>query len=125
MYYNKKNLKLKEQDMYKLYGIPNCNTVKKAKDHLEQSGLEFELVNFKKAAPTQKLIKEWKDAFGDWPVNKRGPTFRKIKEDFENANAKEKTTLLIENSSAIKRPILVLDGEVLAFGYDEEKYNQI
>ena len=109
--------------MYKLYGIPNCNTVKKAKDHLENSGLDYELINFKKVPPTAKLIKEWKKAFGDWPVNKRGPTFRKIKEAYEEADSAGKIQLLIENSSAIKRPILVLENDILCFGYEEETYN--
>ncbi len=111
--------------MYKVYGIPNCNTVKKALTHLEEKGIEFEFINFKKQPPTKNLIKDWKAAFGDWPVNKKGPTYRKIKEEFEAANAAEKTTLLIETTSAIKRPIVTKNDEVLVFGYDAEKYDKI
>lgn len=111
--------------MYTIYGIPNCNTVKKALTHLDKKKLTYEFVNFKKQPPTQKLLKEWKAAFEDWPVNKKGPTFRKIKEDFENAAATEKYKLLVENSSAIKRPILVKNNKVVCFGYDEEAYNKL
>lgn len=111
--------------MYKIYGIPNCNTVKKALNHLEEAGLEYEFINFKKQAPTQTLLKEWKAAFGDWPVNKKGPTYRKIKEEFEAANAAAKYKILTETTSAIKRPILVKKDKVLCFGYDEEKYSQL
>ena len=68
--------------MYKIYGIPNCNTVKKALTHLDKAGVTYEFVNFKKEPPTVKLLKDWKVAFGDWPVNKKGPTYRKIKEEF-------------------------------------------
>jgi len=111
--------------MYKVYGIPNCNTVKKALTHIEKCGVEFEFINFKKQPPTKKLIKEWKSAFGDWPVNKKGPTYRKIKEEFEAASAAEKSTLLMETTSAIKRPILTKGDVVLCFGYDEEVYDTI
>lgn len=108
--------------MYTIYGIPNCNTVKKALTHLDKNKAKYEFVNFKKQPPTQKLLKEWKTAFGDYPANKKGPTFRKIKEDFEAGSAAEKYKLLVEFSSAIKRPILVKNGKTICFGYDEEKY---
>jgi arsenate reductase len=111
--------------MYKIYGIPNCNTVKKALTHLDSKSLKHEFINFKKEAPTQKLIKEWKTAFGDWPVNKKGPTYRKIKDEFEAAAAPAKYKLLTETTSAIKRPILVKNDKVICFGYDEEKYNEL
>lgn len=110
--------------MYKIYGIPNCNTVKKALTHLDKAGAKYEFINFKKDPPTQVLIKEWKEAFGDWPVNKKGPTYRKIKDEFEAATSAAKTKLLCETSSAIKRPILTKGKKVLCFGYDEEKYEK-
>ena len=111
--------------MYKIYGIPNCNTVKKALTHLDNSHVKYEFVNFKKEPPTQALIKNWKTAFGDWPVNKKGPTYRKIKDEFESSAAPAKYKILTETTSAIKRPILEKSGKVLCFGYDEESYNKI
>lgn len=111
--------------MYKIYGIPNCNTVKKALNHLEAQNIEFEFINFKKQAPTQAQIKVWKQAFGDWPVNKKGPTYRKIKDEFESANAAAKYKMLTETTSAIKRPILTKNDNVITFGYDEEAYNKV
>lgn len=111
--------------MFTVFGIPNCNTVKKALAQLEQNGASYEFISFKKVPPTKKQIQEWKKAFGDWPVNKRGPTYRKIKEAFEAASAVEKTQILIDNSSAIKRPIVMKGDKVLAFGHDEEVYQKI
>lgn len=111
--------------MYKLCGIPNCNTVKKARVHLESSGIDYEFMNFKKEPPLKKDIVAWKKAFGDWPANKKGPTFRKIKEDFEAADSNQKKEILITNSSAIKRPILEKDGVAIHFGYDEDFYNSL
>jgi Spx/MgsR family transcriptional regulator len=111
--------------MYKLYGISNCNTVKKAQKHLDNAQIAYEFVNFKKTPPTKDQLKVWKDAFGDWPVNKKGPTYRKIKEEFEAANAAAKYKILMETTSAIKRPILTKKDKVVSFGYAEEEYNKV
>ncbi|MCO4756142.1 MAG: arsenate reductase, partial [Bacteriovoracaceae bacterium] len=61
----------------KVYGIKNCDTVKKALKFLNENELEYEFVDFKKVTPTKADILRWKEAFGDLPVNKRGTTFRK------------------------------------------------
>ncbi len=111
--------------MYKIYGIPNCNTVKKALTHLDKLKINYEFINFKKSPPTKQQIKAWKADFGDWPVNTKGPTFRKIKDDYEKTNAEGKYKLLIENSSAIKRPILTNKNKAICLGYDEEFYNNL
>lgn len=107
--------------MYTLYGIANCDTVKKTKKYLDEKGVDYDFVNFKKTAPTAKNIKLWQDYLGDMPVNKRGTTFRKIKDDFEKSSQSNKVKLLIENSSAIKRPILEKNKSVMAVGFDEVK----
>ena len=108
--------------MIKLYGIPNCNTVKKAQLFLDKKNVEYEFINFKKTPPTMTQINKWKKAFGDWPVNKKGPTYRKIKDEFEAADAKTKKNILISTTSAIKRPILEIEEEVKLFGFKEEEY---
>ena len=110
--------------MYKIYGIPNCDTVKKALSHLNESSIQYEFVNFKKTPPTKTQLQQWKKSFGDWPVNKRGPTYRKIKEEFEAANDAGKKEILAQTTSAIKRPILEKDGVTICFGYCKEDYDQ-
>lgn len=67
----------------------------------------------------------WKSFMKEWPVNKRGPTYRKIKDDFENASDAAKFGLLIESSSAIKRPLVEKDGKPLIAGYDEDLYSKL
>lgn len=109
---------------YIMYGIPNCNTVKKAQTALNDKGIDFEFVNFKKTPPNKTQLKRWKSFFTEWPVNRKGPTFRKFKEDFENADATQKWELMIENTSMIKRPILEKDGKVIAMGFDEADYKK-
>lgn len=111
--------------MYQLYGIPNCNTVKKAKMWLEDNGIEFKFFNFKKETPTLKMLTRWEKFFGDIPANKKGPTFRKIKEEFESESKVGQRNLLLKNLSAIKRPILEKSEETLYIGFKEEDYRNL
>lgn len=106
----------------KVYGIKNCDTVKKALQFLDKNKIEYTFVDFKKYTPTKSDIQRWKKEFGDFPANKKGPTFRKIKEQFEAADAAGKTELLIENTSAIKRPIVEGAKQTL-FGFDEIEWS--
>ena len=111
--------------MFKIYGIPNCDTVKKAKTFLEKSGAEFEFVDFKKSPPTADDIDRWGRAFGGQPLNKSGLTYKKHKEEFEKLSAAAQIPFIIKNSSMIKRPILEKNGKVLAFGFKEEEYKSL
>jgi arsenate reductase (glutaredoxin) len=97
--------------MYKLYGIKNCSTMKKAFDYLDSQSIDYHFVDYSKQKPTLQDLARWRSGFGELPVNKAGTTFRKIKEAYESADEEQKASLLIENSSAIKRPIL--EGENL------------
>lgn len=108
--------------MYKLFGISNCDTVKKAKEFLTKSGVEFHFVDFKKYKPTKDDLVRWSKSFNGLPVNMKGSTYKKHKEYYENLNEMEKIPFLQENTSMIKRPILERDHEVLAFGFDRDDY---
>lgn len=106
----------------KLYGIPNCDTVKKVRTYLEKHNMDYEFIDFKKQPPTEEQILKWKAFMKNWPANTKGPTYRKIREKFEAASDSQKIKLLIENSSAIKRPILEESGQVKAIGNDPDFY---
>lgn len=110
--------------MYTLFGIPNCNTVKKAMDFLKSKKIDFAFIDFKKQKPTVEQIKKWKEAFGDLPVNKTGLTYRKYKSEYESLTESQKIKFLIEQSSMIKRPILEKNSKVLTFGFSEEDYSK-
>lgn len=120
--FNEKGRAVKKTSKYQLFGIPNCDTVKKVRNSLEKSKIAYEFVDFKKQPPTETDIKRWKSFVKDWPVNTKGPTYRKIREAFESATDSQKLKILIENSSAIKRPILEKDGRVQVIGFDPEFY---
>ena len=107
--------------MIKLYGIPNCDTVKKARSWLAENGIEFEFVDFKKNAPTADLIDGWLEQ-----ADKRGTTWRKLdKNAQESAATKEGAiALMVKNPSIIKRPVLVKKGQVYV-GFSVEAYQEI
>lgn len=110
--------------MYTLYGIKNCNTMKKAFQYLDEHGLEYTFVDYKKQAPTSEDLQRWQAGFGELPVNTRGTTYRKLKADYENANSAEQMALLQANPSAIKRPIL--EGpDTLLKGFDADVWSHL
>lgn len=107
----------------RLYGIPNCDTVKKARTWLDTHHVAFEFNDFKKAGVDTDALDRWLDALG-WEVvlNRAGTTFRKLpdadKADLDRAKVR---ALLLANPSAIKRPIVEHDGGVTA-GFTPERY---
>lgn len=108
-----------------MYAIANCDTVKKARKHLDLNKVIYQFHDFKKSPPTEVLLKLWSVFLKEIPVNKKGTTYKKYKDQYEALSDKEKIQFLIEHSSMIKRPILMKSSEVLWIGYDEEIYNQI
>ncbi len=111
--------------MFKIFGIPNCDTVKKARTFLEKKKVEAEFVDFKKYKPSDDDIERWSKTFGGLPVNNKGVTYKKHKEEFEALNTKAQIKFIQTNTSMIKRPILEKNGKVLAFGFDEEQYKTL
>ena len=108
-----------------LYGIPNCNTVKKAQDWLKANNIAFEFHNFKKEGITAQKLSEWFDVFG-WEkvINKNGLTFKKLtKEEQAQINSAENVIpYLMQNTSAIKRPIVEENGKAILIGFNEDAY---
>lgn len=112
----------------KLYGIPNCNTVKKAQDWIKNNGLAYEFHNFKKDGITAEKLTEWFQIFG-WEkvINRAGLTFKKLTKEEQAAINSESTAIayLLNNTSAIKRPIVELNGKAILLGFKEEEYQAL
>ncbi len=112
--------------MITLYGIPNCDTVSKARKWLAARGIEFQFHNFKKDGLDRDTLQNWVKQLG-WEVllNKRGMTWRKLsdeqKKDLDEAKA---INIMLENTSIIKRPVLDIDGQ-FHVGFKPEQYEQI
>ena len=107
-----------------LYGIPNCDTVKKARTYLDARGVSFAFHDYKKAGVTEEHLTRWASQVG-WEklLNKAGTTFKKLpdsdKADIDEAKA---IALMIANPSMIKRPV-VEGGKTLLVGFNPAVYD--
>lgn len=110
-----------------IYGIANCDTVKKARAWLAANGLAYEFVDFKKQPPSVGLIESWLTQIPlDTLLNKRGTAWRKLtpKQQAEAADLQGAVKLMVEQPSIIKRPVLDKDGG-FHVGFSEESYRTL
>ncbi len=112
--------------MFTLYGIKNCDTIKKARRFLDAEGVTYQFHDYRTDGVDKKLVQQWVDQHGwDVVLNKRGTTWRKLDSDTkENTSATNVADLLCEHPAMIKRPILV-DGKSSYVGFSTETYTAI
>lgn len=112
----------------KLYGIPNCNTVKKARDWLFNNDIAYTFHDFKKQGISAELLNIWLAQFPhEKLINRAGLTWRGLDEITKNSiidNASA-VTLMQTKTSVIKRPVLENDGKILYLGFDEAVYQEL
>ncbi len=112
--------------MIKMYGIPNCDTIKKARKWLDAHGVEFEFHDYKKAGVPETDLKKWSKQVG-WEVllNRRGTTWRKLDDKTKDSiNEAAAIKLMLAQPSIIKRPVLVA-GKTVLVGFDEAEYKNL
>jgi arsenate reductase len=111
-----------------VYGIPNCDTVKKARDWLDARGIAYAFHDFKKAGVDSALLRSWlADVPLDTLVNRRGTTWRALT-DAQKASAETPDgaiALMIEKPSLIKRPVLGHGDRVTAVGFSADQYESL
>lgn len=112
----------------RLYGIPNCGTVKKARVWLDAHGVAYEFQDFKKQGVTEAQLSGWLKQVG-WQrlLKKTGPTWGQLS-DAAKASIKDDASalaLMLEKPNVIKRPVLEHNGKVLATGFVESDYEKI
>lgn len=108
--------------MIVLYGIPNCDTVKKARAWLDERGVAYRFHDYKKTG-VPDAVEAWVDRIG-WEalLNRTGTTFRRLPEaERTDLNRERATAIMRAHPSAIRRPVLV-DGERLEVGFKPERY---
>lgn len=114
--------------MIKLYGIPNCNTVKKARVWLDEHQVSYEFHDFKKIGVSQAMTENWL-AQQPWEklVNRAGMTWRKLSEETKASitNNVSAAALMMDKTSVIKRPILENDSKILSLGFKEDIYQEL
>ncbi len=106
-----------------LYGIPNCDTVKKARVWLADHGVAYEFHDYKKAGIDRARVEGWVAEHGwETVLNRAGTTFRALPDaDRADLNAAKAVDLMLAQPSMIKRPVLDLGGRTLV-GFKPERY---
>jgi arsenate reductase len=108
----------------KIFGIPNCNTVKKARDWLTSNNIPYEFVDFKKQTPTEPQVHGWLARVDlEQLINRKGTTWRLLSEDQQKSAQTQAgaIALMLSKPSVIKRPVLQSEDQIM-LGFDEIKY---
>ncbi|TXJ09548.1 MAG: arsenate reductase [Acinetobacter sp.] len=114
--------------MLKIYGIKNCNSMKKAFTALDAQGLAYEFHDYKKQGMTADKLQAWLEQAGqDLILNKKGTTWKKLSPEqqaYALQNQAQLIETLINHPSMIKRPVLET-AQGLVIGFDAEHYQQL
>lgn len=108
-----------------IYGIKNCDTMKKARTWLDGQGIDYAFHDYKSSGIDHGSVERWCDAAG-WEavLNRAGTTFRKLPEPAkDNLDRERAIALMLDQPSMIKRPILETEGRVLV-GFKPELYDR-
>ena len=109
-----------------VYGIPNCDTIKKARKWLDEQGIDYRFHDYKKQGVEEQLVRAWVAELG-WEnlVNRRGMMWRKLPQDIRDAMDEESAVrVMLETPSIIRRPLLDT-GEARHLGFSENDYREI
>lgn len=109
-----------------LYGIKNCDTMKKALKWLDNNDVEYQFHDYKKEGADQAIIQSAINQCGwEQVINRRGTTWRKLDDQIkETMDAKKALEIALENASIVKRPLLV-KGDQIHLGFKEDEYQKI
>lgn len=109
--------------MITMYGIPNCDTVKKARVWLDQHGVDYAFHDYKKAGADRAKLEQWVDEHGwETVLNRAGTTFKKLPDaDKANLDRDKAVALMLAQPSMIKRPVLDL-GDRRLVGFKPDAY---
>jgi arsenate reductase len=112
--------------MTTMYGIKNCDTIKKARDWLESQGVAYDFHDYKAGGIDKPLLEAWVKKLG-WEVllNKAGTTFKKLPDaDKANLTESKAIALMLAQPSMIKRPVLEAKGK-LTVGFKPDEYKML
>lgn len=105
-----------------IYGISNCDTVKKARRWLDDHAIDHHFHDFRKEGLSNSLVKTWIDTIGiETLVNKRGTTYRLLSDDVKQQLESDPIPVLCEQPTLIKRPVLVT-GKNVHVGFSNDQY---
>ena len=112
--------------MITMYGIPNCDTIKKARTWLEGHKVEYAFHDYKKAGIDKALLEGWVKQTGWEPLlNRAGTTFKKLPDaDKDGLTEKKAIALMLAQPSMIKRPVLEKKGKITV-GFKPDEYAKL
>ena len=109
-----------------IYGIANCDTMKKARAWLSQNGIDFVFHDYRKQGLDAEQLSRWIDTLG-WQdmLNRRGTTWRKIADaDKASIDRESAIQIMLDNPAIIKRPLLAIDDH-LHLGFSDSQYSDL
>ena len=108
-----------------IYGIKNCDTMKKARAFLDKKGVAYAFHDYKTKGIERAKLEGWaKKAGWETLINRAGTTFRKLPDkDKDGITEKKAIALMLAQPSMIKRPVLELGGGKLLVGFKPETYS--
>lgn len=115
---------LAKRSVMHVYGIKNCNTVKKALTWLDENDISYTFHDFKKEGVSEVKLRAWEDQIGWEPlVNKRGTTWRQLSPAEQTAvtDSISANALMQAKTSVIKRPVIESSAGIIV-GFDESEY---
>ncbi len=109
-----------------LYGIKNCDTVKKARKWLDENNISHRFHDVRADGLDQDMLARWIEAAGwETVLNKRGTTWRKLDPSIqENISAENLSELLLGHPAMVKRPVLDMSGAI-TIGFKADSYAEI
>jgi len=111
--------------MYKIYGIKNCDTMKKTFDWFTQHNIPYQFHDYKKEGISADKIQEWlTQKPWDILINRAGTTWKKLSEEEKATDDSTATQLMVAKPSMIKRPIIETD-KIIVMGFNSDTYGEI
>ncbi len=112
--------------MTTIYGIKNCDTMKKTFKWLDEMGIEYNFYDYKKNGVDEKILKKAVKEFSwEQVLNRKGMTWRKLPKDVQSSmDEKKAIDIALENPSIIKRPLLI-HKEEMVLGFNPETYENM
>jgi arsenate reductase len=114
--------------MYIVYGIPNCDVIKKVINWFQDKKISYVLHDYKKESISSDTLKHWCKQVG-WETifNKRSTTWKELGETVQSTVTGEDAAIriMMEHTSIIKRPVIEKNGKVIVVGFDAAKYEKL
>ena len=111
--------------MLTIYGIKNCDTMKKSFLWLDGNNVAYQFHDYKKASLDENTLNHWLDTLG-WQalVNQKGTTWRKLALDKNILDNQTIKPIILQNLSMVKRPLLILNDGQMVLGFDKEEWQK-